>query len=143
MLPTAEAAELCILAPLALCLIAPVGCLAAGLFLGGLALAPAACVLCPLLCCVPCMALCCPAFLPTAGDESGPGLYTDRHPVFFTPYGPAVWERGALYDDGEVYIVNSTVFEGGAPPPQQPQRRSGGVVITELPDDDAGKQKSA
>jgi hypothetical protein len=148
MLPTLEAAEICVAIPVALCLIAPVGCLAGMLFLGGLALAPVACILTPFLCCLPC-ALCCCAEA-SAGDETGPGLYVDRHPVFYTPYGPAVFTRGAMYsNDGEdIYIVNSTVFTQQPQPSaqqSQPQRRSG-VVITELPpdaDEAAGKQKAA
>ena len=148
MLPTLEAAEICVAVPVALCLLAPIGCLAGALFLGGLAMAPVACVLCPLLCCTACATCCCCA--PSAGDESGPGLYVDRQPVFFTPYGAAVFTRTGLYDDGEVYIVNSTVFTDAAPPPRGAARRTGagGVVITELPDDApagavAGKDKAA
>ena len=144
MIPAVEAAEICVAVPVAICLVAPLGCLVGALFLGGLALAPVACILLPLACCLPCTLCCCPQALPTAGDETGPGLYTDR-PVFFTPYGTAVYTRGGLWDDGEVYIVNSTVFQtAGVGEPAVASSgggatRRGGVVITELPpDDDAG-----
>jgi hypothetical protein len=168
MRPAADALELCVAVPIALCFLAPLGCLAGGLFLGGLALAPVAAVcLLPALCCLPCALCCCGGALPTAGDESGPGLFVDRQSVFFTPYGPAlvVIARGGLYDDGEVYIVNSTVFtdgaaggggaggyaQGGACAPSgyagsATTTRRGGVVITELPEEAdaaAGKEKAA
>jgi hypothetical protein len=153
MIPPVEAAEICVAVPVAICLVAPLGCLVGALFLGGLAMAPVACILLPLACCLPCTLCCCPQTVPNAGDETGPGLYTDR-PVFYTPYGTAVYTRGGLYDDGEIFIVNSTVFQsadardaalgagGGA-------SRRGGVVITELPPDEdsaaaaSGKQKAA
>ena len=155
MIPPVEAAEICVAVPVAICLVAPLGCLVGALFLGGLALAPVACILLPLACCLPCTLCCCPQALPTAGDETGPGLYVDRRPMFFTPYGMAVYNAGGLYDDGEILIVNSTIFQnadarreaalggGGAT-----RRSGGGVVITELPPDEdaaatSGKEKAA
>ena len=155
MIPPVEAAEICVAVPVAICLVAPLGCLVGALFLGGLAMAPVACILLPLACCLPCTLCCCPQVLPCAGDETGPGLYVDQRPVFFTPYGTAVYTRGGLYDDGEIFIVNSTVFESGAPNLRRDAAangggatRSSGVVITELPPDEdsaaaAGKQKAA
>jgi hypothetical protein len=147
MVPTLEAAEICVAVPVALCLLAPIGCLAGVLLLGGLALAPVACILTPLLCCLPC-ALCCCAET-TEGDERGPRVYMERHPVFYTPYGPAVYTRAGMFGDGgeDIYIVNSTVFTQQQPPqPQAAQQRRSGVVITELPpdgDEAAGKEKAA
>ena len=135
MVPAVEAAELCVAVPVALCVLAPVGCLAGALLLGGLVMAPVACVLAPLLCCTACTLCCC---APNAGDESGPGLYVDRHPVFFAPYGMpygvAPYGGAAMFgvDEDEVYIVNSTVFSA-APAAPAPQRRPGAVVIEELP----------
>ena len=153
MIPPVEAAEICVAVPVAICLVAPLGCLVGALFLGGLAMAPVACILLPLACCLPCTLCCCPQALPNAGDETGAGLYTDR-PVFFTPYGTAVYTRGGLYDDGEILIVNSTVFQtAGASEPALGggggggATRRGGVVITELPPDEdgaaGGKPKAA
>ena len=153
MIPPVEAAEICVAVPVAICLVAPLGCLVGALFLGGLAMAPVACILLPLACCLPCTLCCCPQTVPNAGDETGPGLYTDR-PVFFTPYGTAVFTRGGLYDDGEILIVNSTIFQSAdardaALAGRAASRRAGGgVVITELPDEDTaaaatGKQKEA
>jgi hypothetical protein len=120
MLPPLEVAEICVAVPIGLCLLAPLGCICGGMLMTGLLLTVPFCLLLPVACCIPCAMCCCPQALQTSGDETGPTMFR------------------MTVDDGEVFIVNSTVFQtadarrdfaSGA------QRRSG-VVITELPPDE-------
>lgn len=150
--PPVEAAEICAAGTVAVCVAVPLGCLAGAIILGGAMAIPLCCILAPLACCLPCALCCCP---PTAEERR---VYVTRRgtPVFFTPYGPVAAAgaspypyAGGLYgvDEGEIVIVNSTVFtsaggvtqrsaaSGDTPGLTQQRPRPGGVVITELPDD--------
>lgn len=131
--------DACVLVPVAVCFLTPLALVAGLLCAGGLALAPVACLLAPLACCVlPCaLCGCCP---PAAGDETG--MYYQRRVFVTTARGPVYVGRGMR--DGEVFIVNSTVFgpavcrprviSSGATPP---------VLIEEVEEvEPAGKTKT-
>ena len=129
-----EAAEICAAGTVAVCIAVPLGlCLAGVVLVGGALALPLCCVLGASVCCLPCALCCCPPS--EAGEQRV--IYTRRGtPVFFTPYGPMAGAMPGV-QEGEVYIVNSTVFTSSRAAPAQStatQRRQG-VVLTELPDD--------
>lgn len=145
---------MCAAGTLAVCVAVPLGCLAGALILGGALVVPLCCVLAPLACCLPCALCCCP---PTQVEERRTRTVYTRRPVFFTPYGPFAASpspyASGMYgvDEGEVLIVNSTVFTSGTR--SRAEQRAGGnttggvtqrrpgVVITELPDDPPAQEQ--
>jgi hypothetical protein len=135
--PAAEAAEICAAGTVAVCIAVPVGlCLAGVLLVGGALALPLCCVMGASVCCLPCALCCCP---PPEGEQRV--MYTRRRtPVFFTPYGPMAGGPMPGVQEGEYYIVNSTVFTSSTASRQSPSvasatHRRQGVVLTELPDD--------